>query len=175
MSVRSRISSATGTLWRGVLSAAAAGQSVWDTVTSLGQAFTRAGVPPSVIEPGVVDELTGLAQSFVHAGYTVLTARDKDHITPAMISTLPFSMDLNQFNTSPEYHLYIRVNVEGQTKPVWRTITGITRLPATVGELRDLALANAQAMSIGTTPGGGIGGTVLGVTSIVPTVAPSGA
>jgi hypothetical protein len=82
-------------------------------------------------------------------------------------------MDLNSFNASPSYHLVLGINVEGQAQPVYRTVTGIQQLPDTVGELRSAQLINAYAMSVGTTPGGGVGGTVTGLDSITITVGPA--
>lgn len=175
MPLGSSIRQGIGTFWRGVLSAVQAGQSAFQTVTGLGDRFRQAGLPVSVIEPGQIDQLTGLAASWVHATYTTSTADDTANITSGMVAMAPWSMDLNQFNTMPGYHIVVGINVEGQSKPVYRTITGVTTLPATVGELRDLAIANAHAMSVGTTPGGGVGGTVTGLHSVTVTVAPSGA
>jgi hypothetical protein len=73
----------------------------------------------------------------------------------------------------PSYHIVLGINVEGQEQPVYRTVTGVTDLPGTVGELLDAMGVNAIAMSVGTTPGGGVGGTVAGIDSMTITVGPS--
>jgi hypothetical protein len=65
--------------------------------------------------------------------------------------------------------------VEGQTNPVHRTITGITNVDMVRSDFDNLMLVNGQALSVGTTPGGGIGGVVTGIASVTITVGPSGA
>lgn len=175
MALGSSIRQAIGTVWRGVLSAVGKGQSSHETTTATEQAFTNLGLPVPADLAAQIDTQTGIANEWFRATYTTHVATPDSAITPAMIANAPWSMDLQEFNTSPAYHLVIAVNVEGQDEPVWRTITGITSLPSTVGELRDLALANAHAMSVGTTPGGGLGGVVQGLSSVTVTVAPSGA
>lgn len=162
-----------GTLWRGVLSAVEAGQSVFQTAQRTTEAVIAAGLPPQVIDTQVMDQLAGMAGSWVNARDTLSSAADSDPIDSSMVTLAPWSMDLNSFNASPSYHLVIGINVEGQEQPVYRTITGIDQLPASVGELRSAQLINAYALGVGTNPGGGVGGTVTGVDSITITVGPA--
>lgn len=175
MAIGSSIRSAVGTLWRGVLSAVGKGQSSAETASNLQEAFSAAGIPPPAGQVQLVDQLTGLANDWISATSAVRAATGDQNVTSAMVTTAPWSMPLADFNASPQYHIVVGINIAEQPEPVYRTITGMYYLPDTVGELRDLALANAHAMSIGTTPGGGVGGTVTGIGDITVTVAPSGA
>lgn len=163
-----------GTLWRGVLSAASKGQSALVTVTRIGRRMEQAGVPVPDNLAQQVDQFTGIANSIIEARLNTSIALDSDTIKPSMIAREPYSMPPEQFATSPAYHLRIGIKVEGQPETVYRTVTGIQVLPATVGELRDLAIANAHAMSVGTVPGGGLGGAVTGLANVAIAVAPSG-
>lgn len=175
MAITSSIRAGIGTLWRGVLSAASKGQSVWQTVTGITRDYEQAGVPVPGDLVDQVNTFTGFANDWIDAEISIAHSDDGAGITPGMVVTAPWSMDPNEFNTHPGYHLVIGIEVEGQERPVMRTVTGIDALPATVGELRDLALINAYALNVGTIPGGGLGGTVTGISSVVPTIAPSGA
>jgi len=173
MALGESIRSAIGTAWRGILSAANTGRSAVQTVAQAVQNLLPEVAPPGLLDTTVVDQLAGMAGSWVNARDTFGRAGPEDLITADMITLAPWSMDLNQYNTLPGYHLVVGITVEGQEKPVYRTITGISQLPATVGELTDTALINATALSVGTTPGGGVGGTVLGIDSITITVGPA--
>lgn len=82
-------------------------------------------------------------------------------------------MDLNSFNAAPSYHVVVGYNVEGQAGIQYRTITGIDNVDLTRSEFDDLMLVNGQALSVGTTPGGGVGGVVTGVDSVTITVGPA--
>jgi len=162
-----------GTLWRGVLSAVNRGQDAFTTATRIGRRMEQAGVPVPENLPQQVDQFTGYANDIVQSRLNVSIARPTDTINPEMIAREPYSMPPEQFATSPGYHMIVGIHVEGQPETVFRTVTGLTNLPATVGELRDLALANAHAMSVGTTPGGGIGGAVIGLANVTLAVAPA--
>lgn len=175
MPIIQSVRNAIGTFWRGVLSAVGLGQSAQQTTQATADQLRQLGIPVPSDLFTTIDQQTGIANSWISATLATTAAGPGDNITRGMITNAPWSMDPVEFNTRPGYHLVIAVNVEGQTEPVWRTVTGITDLPGTVGELRDLALANAHAMSVGTTPGGGLGGTVTGLSSVTVTIAPSGA
>jgi len=173
MALGQSIRNAIGTVWRVALSAASAGQSAANTI---GQAIANIGtsaVPPVLLDTSVTEQIASMAGSWVEAKDTLSAAGDDDQIDASMITLAPWSMDLNAYNAAPSYHLVVGLNVEGQTEPVYRTITGITDLPPTVGELRAITDANAAAMQVGTTPGGGIGGTYTGLDSITITVGPA--
>jgi len=173
MALGQSIRNAIGTVWRVALSAASAGQSAASTI---GQAIANIGaqaVPPVLLDTSVTEQIASMAGSWVEAKDALSAASDDDQITSSMITLAPWSMDLNAFNAAPSYHLVVGLNVEGQDEPVYRTITGITDLPPTAGELRAITDANAAAMQVGTTPGGGIGGTYTGLDSITITVGPA--
>jgi hypothetical protein len=173
MALGKSIRSAIGTAWRGILGAVNAGRSGFDTVTQAVQNILPDVPPPALLDTSVVSQLSAMAGSWVAARDALSAAAPEDQVTAAMITLAPWSMDLNAFNTLPSYHLVVGINVEGQEQPVYRTITSLSQLPETVGELMDSTLVNAIAMSVGTTPGGGVGGTVTGIDSITITVGPA--
>lgn len=173
MALSNTIRSAIGTAWRGILSAVNQGASAVQTVAQAVQNILPNVPPPGLLDTSVTDQLAGMAQSWVAAREAIGNAAATDALDSSMVTLAPWSMDLNAFNTLPSYHVILGINVEGQEEPVFRTITGITDLPATVGEFSDAMLVNAYALSVGTTPGGGVGGTVTGLDSITITVGPA--
>ena len=173
MALGQSIRNAIGSVWRVALAAASAGQSAANTIGEAISSIGRAAVPPVLLDTAVTEQIASMAGSWVTARDNFGNAADSDSIDASMITLAPWSMDLNAFNAAPSYHLVVGLNVEGQTEPVYRTITGITDLPPTAGELRAIADANAAAMQVGTTPGGGIGGTYLGLDSVTITVGPA--
>lgn len=173
MALGQSIRNAIGSVWRVALSAVSRGQSAAQTIGEAVAQIGQQAAPPVLLDTSVTEQLSSLASSWVAAKEAFGAAADNDQIDASMITLAPWSMDLNAFNAAPSYHLVVGVNVEGQTEPVYRTITGITDLPPTVGELRAVSDANAAAMQIGTTPGGGLGGTYLGLDSVTITVGPA--
>lgn len=173
MALGQNIRSAIGTAWRGMLGAASAGQSAFSTVAQAVQNMLPGVAPPALLDTQTVNQLASMAGSWVAAREATSAAADSDQVDSSMVTLAPWSMDLNQFNTLPSYHIILGINVAGQAEPVFRTVTGVTSLPATVGELRQQSLVNAMAMSVGTTPGGGVGGTVDSIDSITITVGPA--
>lgn len=173
MALGQSIRDAIGAVWRGILGAVNAGQDAFQTVAAAAQRLGTELAPPVLTDTSVVDQLSGMAGSWVAARDAIGNADAGDQIDSSMITLAPWSMDLNAFNTLPGYHIVLGINVEGQQQPVFRTVTGVGVLPATVGELRDAMTVNAMAMSVGTTPGGGVGGTVTGLDSITITVGPA--
>lgn len=173
MALGQSIRNGIGMVWRGVLSAADKGQAAFQTIQSTLGVFAQENIPSAVLDTQVVDQLAGMAGSWVNARDTLSSAADSDPIDSSMVTLAPWSMDLNSFNAMPSYHLVLGINVEGQAEPVYRTVTGVDQLPGSVGELRSAQLINAYAMSVGTNPGGGVGGTVTGLDSITITVGPA--
>lgn len=173
MALSQSIRNAIGTAWRGVLGAVNAGQSAYQTVAQAVQNVLPGVAPPALLDTQVVDQLASMAGSWVNAREAFGAADPSDPIDSSMITLAPWSQDINQQNLLPNFHLVVGINVEGLEQPVFRTITGISQLPVTVGELQDSTLINAQALSVGTTPGGGVGGVVTGIDSITITVGPA--
>lgn len=173
MALGQNIRNAIGSVWRVALSAAAAGQSAMQTIGQAVRGIGESAVPPVLLDTATMEQISSLAGSWVQARDNFGAAADADQIDASMITLAPWSMDLNAYNASPSYHLVVGINVAGQDEPVYRTITGITDLPPTVGELRAITDANAAAMQIGTTPGGGIGGEYQSLDSITITVGPA--
>jgi len=167
------IRNAIGTVWRVALSAASAGQSAASTIGAAVRQIGQQAAPPVLLDTAATEQIASMAGSWVAARDALTAADDDDQISSGMITLAPWSMDLNAYNAAPSYHLVVGMIVEGQDEPVYRTITGITDLPPTVGELRAVTDANAAAMQVGTTPGGGVGGTYLGLASITITVGPA--
>lgn len=167
------IRNAIGTVWRSVLSATERGKSTYDVVQDTLSTFQQLNLPTGMIDTSAVDQLHGMATSWVNSRDTLTAAADTDPITSDMVTLAPWSMDLNSFNTQPAYHVILGINVEGQEEIQYRTVTGVTQLPDTVGDLRSASLINAYAMSVGTNPGGGVGGTVTGIENITITVGPA--
>lgn len=176
MALGSRLRAGIGTLWRGVVSAVQSGTSVFDFTQRVTDALVNNGLVPTVLDTSIVDQLAGFARG-IDAGTANLTnAPDEAGIDSSMISLAPWSMDLNQYNTAPGWRAQVEVQYvdeAGNTESAWRWVTGITSLPGTVGDLRAQLRTAADAMAIGTVPGGGIGGQVTGIGAISLTVGPA--
>ena len=175
MALGKSIRQAIGTAWRGILGAANAGQSAVNTVAQAVQNVLPNVPPPALLDTSVVDQLAGMANSWVNARQAYDSLAPGDQIDSSAVTLAPWSMDLNAFNAAPGYHVVVGFNVEGQAAPVFRTITGINNVDMTREEFDNLMLVNGQALSVGTTPGGGVGGVVTGVDSVTITVGPAGA
>lgn len=173
MALGQSIRNAIGVAWRGVLSAVTRGQDAFQTVS---QAVGRIGLgeaPAALTDPQTVGLLNSMANSWVAAENAFTNAAMTDPITASMVTLAPWSMDLNAYNAMPGHHIVVGLNVEGQPETQYRTITGVGPLGMTKGELIDFLDVQAQALSVGTTPGGGTGGTVLGIKSVTITVGPA--
>ena len=153
--------------------AAAAGQSAFAAIGQYIAGTPAAEVPPALQDTAARTQVAEWAESLAGARNALSAAADDDSIDASMITFQSWSMDLNAYNASPGYHLVVGIKVAGQDEPVYRTITGITDLPPTAGELRAITDANAAAIQVGTTPGGGIGGQYEGIDSITITVGPA--
>lgn len=175
MALGQSIRQAIGTAWRGILGAVNAGQSGVQAVANAVQNVLPNVAPPALLDTSVVDQLSGMAGSWVAARQAYNALAPADQITSDTVTLAPWSMDLNAFNAAPSYHVVVGFNVEGIAGPQFRTITGINSVDMTRGEFDNLMLVNGQALSVGTTPGGGLGGVVSGVDSVTITVGPSGA
>lgn len=175
MALGSGLRAAVGTLWRGVVSAVQSGVSVFDFGERVSAAAQAAGLTPTFIDTSIVDQLASMAQGIDAATGALSAAADEALIDSGMISLAPWSMDLNAYNTNPSWRAQVEVNFvdqNGEAQTTWRWVTGITDLSMSVGDLRSQMRAAADVMSIGTVPGGGIGGVVTGIGDISLTVAP---
>lgn len=175
MALGSGLRAAVGTAWRGIVSAVQGGVSVFDLSNRIANAAQAAGITPTILDTSVVDQLAGMARGIDAATSNLSAADDNALIDSTMVSLAPWSMDLNQYNTSPAWRAQVEVQYvdpNGEAQTTWRWVTGITDLSMTVGDLRSSMRAAADVMSIGTVPGGGIGGAVTGIGDISLTVAP---
>jgi len=175
MALGQSIRQAIGTAWRGVLGAVNAGQSGVSAVAGAVQNILPGVAPPSLLDTTVVNQLAGMANSWINARENYAALAPTDPITSDAVTLAPWSMDLNAFNAAPSYHVVVGFNVEGQSSPVFRTVTGINNVDMPRQDFDNLMLVNGQALSVGTTPGGGVGGVVTGVDSVTITVGPPGA
>lgn len=176
MALGSRLRAGIGTLWRGVVSAVQSGTSVFDFSRRVADAAVNAGLVPAILDTSIVDQLAGFARGIDAATANLSGADDNAAIDSSMISLAPWSMDLNQYNTTPGWRAQVEVQYvdeAGSPASGWRWVTGITSLPGTVGDLRAQLRTAADAMAIGTVPGGGIGGQVTGIGAISLTVGPA--
>lgn len=174
MALTRSIRQALGTVWGGVVSAVMHGRDLFSYATAQRRAYEQQGLPSEPAGPGVIDYMGQVAGSWDQARTNIAQANPSDAVTSAMTALALWSKPLDEQNVTPSWHIILGIKVEGQEQLVYRTVTGITRLPATVGELKNLAYANAVAMSAATTAAGGVGGTVTSVAEIIPTVGPSG-
>ena len=174
MALGQSIRQAIGTAWRSVLSAVNQGVSGVETVARSVQNQLPNVAPPALLDTQVINQLAGMAGSWVSAREAYNLLGPDDLITSDAVTLAPWSMDLNAFNAAPGFHVIVGFNVEGQVLPVHRTITGIQNVALTRSEFDNLMLINGQALSVGTTPGGGVGGVVTGIDSVTITVGPAG-
>lgn len=173
MALGQSIRQAIGTAWRGILGAVNQGQSGVSAVADSVQNILPGVVPPALLDTSVVDQLAGMANSWVGARNAYDSLAPGDQINSDAVTLAPWSMDLNAFNAAPSYHVIVGYNVEGVAEIQYRTITGIDNVDMTREQMDNLMLINGQALSVGTTPGGGVGGVVTGVDSVTITVGPA--
>lgn len=176
MALGSRLRAGIGTFWRGVVGAVQSGVSVFDFSGRAAAAAAAAGLPPTIIDTSIIDQLAGFAHGIDSATAALSGAPDEAAIDSSMVSLAPWSMDLTQYNTSPGWRAQVEVHYigpDGEEETTWRWVTGITDINMTVGDFRAAMRTAADAMAIGTTPGGGIGGQVTGIGGISLTVGPS--
>ena len=176
MAFGSRLRAGVGTLWRGVVSAVQSGVSAFDFSGRVSAAAQAAGLSPTLIDTSIIDQLAGFAHGIDTATGNLSAATDDALIDSSMISLAPWSMDLNQYNTNPQWRAQVEVQYvdqNGEQQTTFRWVTGITDLSMTVGDLRSQMRTAADVMSIGTVPGGGVGGQVTGIGSISLTVGPA--
>lgn len=173
MALSRRLRQGIGLFWRPIQAAVRKGQSVFGTVSRTAEIFAAENIPTSMIDTSVIDQLAGFAHGTTAAQEAIATADPSAMIDSSMISREPFSMDLNQYNTSPRYHVYLGMWVEGEAEPVYRTITDITDINMTVQDFANLMRIEAERLQVGTVPGGGIGGAVRGIASIGLHIAPA--
>lgn len=176
MALGSRLRAGIGTAWRGVVSAVQSGASVLNITDRIATAAQAAGIVPPIIDTSIIDQLAGFAHGIDTATGNLSAADDTAAIDSGMVSLAPWSMDLNQYNTNPAWRAQVEVNYvdeSGQQQTTWRWVTGINDLSMSVGDLRAQMRTAADAMSVGTVPGGGIGGQVTGIGAISLTVGPA--
>lgn len=177
MALGSSLRTAIGTAWRSVQSGARRGLSVFGMGEKIQSGLERAGLPPTLIDTSVVDQLAGMAHGIEQSTQALSQADDNALIDSSMVSLAPWSADLNTFNAAPGYRAHVEVqyiDAAGEPQTAWRYVTGISDVSMPVGEFRAAMRLNVEAMMVGTTPGGGIGGTVTGIGDISLTVAPAG-
>lgn len=177
MALGSSLRAAIGTAWRSVQSGVQRGMSVFGIGERIQSGLEQAGLPPTLIDTSVVDQLAGMAQGIESATQNLGNAPPDALIDSSMVSLAPWSADLNTFNAAPGYRAHIEVqyiDAAGEPQTAWRYVTGIRDVNMTVAEFQAAMRLNAEAMMVGTTPGGGIGGTVTGIGDISITVAPAG-
>lgn len=174
MALTRSIRQAIGTVWRGIVSSVFKGRDIYSTTEAVNREFQVQGIPEAQISPQTANDFASFAGQWKSVSNLINLSSPDSAVTSLMTAGAPWQKPQAEQNTTPTWHIIVGVTVEGQAKPVYRTITGITSLPATVGELRNLAYVNAVAMSAATTAQGGVGGTVTGIHEIIPTVGPSG-
>lgn len=173
MALGQSVRNAIGTAWRGIASGVRQGLSTLGIGEAVSTGLQRAGLSPALIDTSIVDQLSGMARGMENAAAAVAAADQAAPVDSSMVALAPWSMDLNSFNAQPAYDLQIGINIPGQAEPVYRIIAGLPRLPATVGELQNLADVNAAGLAAGegVTPTlTGTAGATVG--SITVTVAP---
>lgn len=146
MALGQQIRNAIGTVWRGALAAASAGQSAFQTISSAISDAIGQGLTPPLIDLTTQQQIASLAQGMEAAKQAFGSAPPDSAIDASMISLAPWSMDLNAFNASPAYTFQIGFTIPGNPETQFRVLTGITDLPATVQGAIDLATANAAAL-----------------------------
>lgn len=173
MALGRSIRNAIGSTWRAILSGVSRGQSAASSISQAIENIPSSILPPVLTDNATMQQIASMAESWQAATDAFGRAAGEATVDAGMITLAPWSMDLNAFNAAPSYHIVLGARIEGREELQYRTVTGITDLPGTVQELRDLADLWAQSMSVGTTPGGGMGGTVLEVPSVTITVGPA--
>jgi hypothetical protein len=135
-------------------------QEVWQRLNDAAEAQGLPGVPLSVPDVSI---LRGFAGQVANAAGNLAAADPELGITSDMVGNMPWSMSLNTLQAAPEYWARVQMTVAdeaGNLSDGWMTMTGITSINMTAGQLNQLIQQNAEAAAIsegsGNTPRGAL-------------------
>lgn len=144
------VRAALGYWWNLISDAARGGFTVTDTVTAASDIAATVGRTVSFAENQAISTLYSFARQEVNAGNAFLAGEPGQGITASMISTPPYARDLQEQNTYPLYHVkfeYTYIDQAGNTITSFRTSAFPDQLPATIGELTQAVLDDAEGMA----------------------------
>lgn len=145
---------------------------LWD---SLRNAAESQGLSTVGLSASDVSQLRGYAGQIADASRQLADGDPGLGITSGMVGYAPWSMDLNTLAVAPEYWARVEMTVadeNGNLSTGWATMTGITSVNMTVGDLNTLIQANAEAAAISEGQGKTPRGTLVATGRVELLVAP---
>lgn len=127
---------------------------VADVQAAASQILTEQGQRQTFTQATQISQLFGMARSADRAITTLSAAEPSDSIDSGMIATWPTAAPEFISDTQPEYMAkgsFTYTNQLGETSTGWITITGMTQLPPTAGNLQ-LRLQGAAQQAYAQTP-----------------------
>lgn len=163
MALTDRAASALGWAFGAIQGATYQGLSTSDIWQALRDAAESQGLSTVGLNAADVSSLRGYAAQIRNAADQLSNADPSQGLEANMVGYAPWSMDQNTLNTAPEYWARVEMTVadeQGNQSTGWVTMTGITSLNMTAGDLQSMIQANAEAAAIsegtGTTPRGSL-------------------
>ena len=161
MALTSRAMSALGWAFGAIQGAAYQGMTTADLWQNLRDAAEAQGLETVGLSAADVSSLRGYAGQIKAAADALASADPALGLESKMVGYAPWSMDQSTLNVAPEYWARVEMTVadeQGNQSTGWATMTGITSLDMTAGELQQMIQANAEAAALsegtGTTPRG---------------------
>lgn len=163
MALTDRAAAALGWAFGAIQGATYQGLGTADIWQALRDAAESQGLSTVGLSAADVSSLRGYAGQIRNAADQLSQADPSLGLEPSMVGYAPWSMDQNQLNVAPEYWARVEMTVadeQGNQSTGWVTMTGITSLNMTAGDLQAMIQANAEAAAIsegtGTTPRGSL-------------------
>lgn len=163
MALTERAQSALGWAFGAIQGAAYQGLSTAEVWQSLRDAAESQGLSTVGLSAADVSSLRGYAGQIKSAADALSAAEPSAGLESGMVGYAPWSMSLNTLAVAPEYWARVEMTVadeQGNLSTGWMTMTGITSLDMTAGDLNAMLQANAEAAAVsegtGTTPRGSL-------------------
>jgi hypothetical protein len=163
MALTDRAASALGWAFGAIQSAAYQGLTTTQVWESLRDAAEAHGLPTLGLSAADVSSLRGYAGQIRQASESLAAADPGLGLDASMVGVAPWSMGSSTLAVAPEYWARVEMTVadeQGNLSTGWTTMTGITSLNMTAGELNAMIQANAEAAAIaegtGKTPRGSL-------------------
>lgn len=175
MALSDRAMGNLGWAFGSILGATYDGLGTADIWQGLKDAAEAQGLSSVGLSAADVSQLRGAASAIVQASDNLAAADPSLGLTADMIGIAPWSMGLDTLNTSPEYWARVEMTVadeQGNLSTGWTTMTGITSVNMTVGDLNALIQGNAEAAAMSQGPGGTPRGTLVSTGRVELLVAP---
>lgn len=175
MAMLPAIRQAVGRVGRAISSLVSRGRGNAEIIAEATRATAAYGAG-AVIDTSVIEQLAAYDRAIGAAAATLAAAPDNAMISPAMWAAAPWSADLATFTAAPSWRARIEIlsaDEQGNITSSWRYVDQVDVRGMTTADLTAAMNGAAATFIQGTTPGGGIGGTLQGVRDIQLTIGPA--